>query len=78
MLAGIGVVLLGFFVMVFGAAFASGSWLGLLIASYVLVASACSLKYAWKPKRSLLFIVVPALLLLLAMLSGLALNAVAT
>ena len=77
-LAGIGIVLLGLFATVLMAAFASGSWVGLLIASYVLVASGCSFRYAWIPNRSLLFVVVPAFLLLLVMLSGLAVNAVAT
>ncbi len=41
-LAGIGVVLVGFFAMVFETAFASGSWLGLLLGSYVFAASVCS------------------------------------
>jgi hypothetical protein len=77
-LAGLGVVLLGFFAMNFLAAFASGSWLRLLIAGYILVAAVCSFRYAWTPKRSLLFVVAPALLLLLVMLSGLVLYASAT
>jgi energy-coupling factor transporter transmembrane protein EcfT len=78
MLAAIGVVLLCFFAMVFLAAFASGSWPGLLIASYLLVASVCSFRYAWSPKRWLLFVVAPALLFLFVMLSGVVFNAVAT
>jgi hypothetical protein len=69
-LAGLGVVRHGFSTMNFLAAFASGSWHGLLITGYILVAAVCSFRYAWTPKRSLLFVVAPALLLLLVMLSG--------
>jgi len=70
LLAAMGIVLFCFFTFVFLASFSSGSWLGLLIAGYVLVASVCSFRYAWKPKWQLLLVVFPALWPLLAVLSA--------
>ena len=67
-----GVVLLAFFAVLFVGAAVNlpASWLGILYTGYGLAAAICAFRYAYAPKRSLLFVSAPALLLVLITLSG--------
>ncbi len=68
----VGVVLFGFFGILFFAAFVNlpASWPGILYTGYGLAAAICAFRYAYAPKRLLLFIAAPALLMVLITLSG--------
>jgi hypothetical protein len=72
LIACVGVVLLGFFAILFFAALINlpASWFGILYTGYGLTAAACAFWYACAPSRSLLFISAPALLMVLVTLSG--------
>jgi len=72
LVACVGVVLLGFFAILFLAALVNlpASWFGILYTGYGLAAAICAFRYAYAPKRSLLFVPAPALLFVLITLSG--------
>ena len=72
LVACVGVVLFGFFAALFFGALVNlpASWFGILYAGYGLTAAICAFRYAYVPKRSLLFVSAPALLLVLITFSG--------
>jgi hypothetical protein len=67
-----GVVMVGFFAILFIAALVNlpASWFGIVYTGYGLAAGVCAFRYAYAPKRSFLFVAAPALLLTLITLSG--------
>jgi hypothetical protein len=68
----VGIVLFAFFAILFFAAFVNlpDSWIGVIYSAYGLTAGICAFRYAYAPKRILLFVFVPALLMVLVTLSG--------